>query len=102
MSATKLYFYTDCEKKIAPAIANCSCPAMVPSSPDFPDILRRIRDEMYLIKKDLARELGVRFLPVSGWGIRKIAASLLARAQFEGFCNRVVKQAKLGPEAVEP
>ena len=74
---------------------------MVQSSPNFLKSVWWIFDEMYLIQQDLFRDIGVSFSPVIGLEIRKIAASLLVRTQFEDFCNRMVKQEKLSPEVVE-
>jgi len=74
---------------------------MFQSTPEFPDIVRRVRAEMHLSQEDLARELGVSFSTVNRWENRKTVASRLARTQFEGFCNRMIKQGKLSREAME-
>jgi transcriptional regulator with XRE-family HTH domain len=49
-------------------------------------------------QEDLARQLGVSFATVNRWEAGKTSPSRLARAQFDGFCRRMVEAGKLNKE----
>jgi DNA-binding transcriptional regulator YiaG len=48
-----------------------------------------------LSQEGLARELGVSFATVNRWENSHVKPSKLARAQFDTFCLKMIKQGKL-------
>jgi DNA-binding transcriptional regulator YiaG len=48
-----------------------------------------------LSQEGLARELGVSFATVNRWENAQVKPSKLAKAQFETFCSKMIKQGKL-------
>jgi transcriptional regulator with XRE-family HTH domain len=71
---------------------------MSQSPPPFPELLRQIRSELGISQEDLSRKLGVSFATVNRWEAGKTSPSRLARAQFDGFCRRMVEAGKLKRE----
>lgn len=67
---------------------------------DFPALVKRVRDRLSLSQEDLARELGVSFSTVNRWENGKTKPIKVARIQFDGFCNKMIRQGKLDKEAL--
>jgi len=63
--------------------------------PDYPFLIKEIRQQLALSQEDLARELGVSYATVSRWENGQSKPSKLARVQFDAFCTRMIKQRKL-------
>ena len=62
---------------------------------DLPDLVKEIRSQLALSQEDLARQLGISFTTVNRWENGQVKPSKLARAQFDNFCAKMVKQGKL-------
>ncbi|RLB89200.1 MAG: transcriptional regulator [Deltaproteobacteria bacterium] len=62
---------------------------------DLPALVKEVRRQLGISQEDLARELGVSFATVNRWENGKSHPSKLARAQFDNFCNKMVRQGKL-------
>ncbi|WP_206081343.1 helix-turn-helix domain-containing protein [Mariprofundus ferrooxydans] len=61
----------------------------------FADLVRDVRKQLGLSQDQLAREIGVSFATINRWENGKTTPFKLARAQFDAFCSRMVKQGKL-------
>ncbi len=62
---------------------------------DLAALLKEVRKQLALSQEDLARELGVSFATVNRWENEKSKPSKLARAQFDNFCAKMIRQGKL-------
>jgi DNA-binding transcriptional regulator YiaG len=62
---------------------------------DLPALFKEVRKQLALSQEGLARELGVSFGTVNRWENAKVRPSQLAKAQFEAFCSKMIKQGKL-------
>jgi DNA-binding transcriptional regulator YiaG len=62
---------------------------------DLPALVKEVRRQLALSQEDLARKLGVSFATVNRWENAQVRPSKLARAQFEAFCSKMIKQGKL-------
>ena len=62
---------------------------------DLPALFKEVRRKLGLSQEGLARELGVSFATVNRWENAQVKPSQLARAQFEAFCSKMIKQGKL-------
>lgn len=62
---------------------------------DLPAFLKEVRSQLALSQEGLARELGVSFATVNRWENAQVKPSKLAKAQFETFCSKMIKQGKL-------
>ena len=58
-------------------------------------LVKEIRRQLTLSQEDLARELGVSFATVNRWGNSKSKPSKLAKAQFDNFCAKMIRQGKI-------
>ena len=58
-------------------------------------LLKEVRKQLALSQEDLARELGVSFATVNRWENEKSKPSKLAKAQFDNFCAKMIRQGKL-------
>ncbi len=61
----------------------------------FAALAKDIRKQLTLSQEDLARELGVSFATVNRWENEKSKPSKLARAQFDNYCAKMIRQGKL-------
>jgi putative transcriptional regulator len=62
---------------------------MKPVHPDYPSLVKEIRQQLSLSQEDLARELGVSYATVNRWENDQAKPSKLARAQLDAFCERM-------------
>lgn len=62
---------------------------------DFPQKVKAVREQLSISQEDLAREVGVSFATLNRWENGKTNPSKLARAQFEKFCARMIRNGKL-------
>ena len=62
---------------------------------NLPELVKEVRKQLALSQEDLARELGVSFATVNRWENGKSLPSKLAKAQFDSFCVKMVRQGKL-------
>jgi DNA-binding transcriptional regulator YiaG len=62
---------------------------------DLPVLVKEVRRQLSLSQEGLARELGVSFATVNRWENSHVKPSKLARAQFDTFCLKMIKQGKL-------
>jgi DNA-binding transcriptional regulator YiaG len=62
---------------------------------DLPALVKEVRRQLALSQEDLARELGVSFATVNRWENAKVKPSKLAKAQFDAFCKKMVRQGNL-------
>lgn len=62
---------------------------------DLPALFKKVRRQLALSQEGLARELRVSFTTVNRWENSQVKPSQLAKAQFETFCSRMIKQGKL-------
>ena len=62
---------------------------------DLPALSKEVRRQLALSQEGLARELGVSFATVNRWENSQVKPSQLAKAQFETFCSKMIKQGKL-------
>lgn len=62
---------------------------------DFVEVVKRVRRQLALSQEELARELGVSFATVNRWENGKSRPSKLAKAQFDNFCAKMVREGKL-------
>ena len=62
---------------------------------DLPGLVKEVRRQLALSQEDLARELGVSFATVNRWENGKSQPSKLAKAQFDNFCAKMIRQGKL-------
>ena len=61
----------------------------------FRALVKEVRKQLSLSQEDLARELGVSFATVNRWENGKSRPSKLAKAQFDNFCSKMLRQGKL-------
>lgn len=62
---------------------------------DIPALIKEVRRQLALSQEDLARGLGVSFATINRWENAQVKPSKLAKAQFETFCSKMIKQGKL-------
>jgi len=79
----------------APGIASRKDGSMARKKRDFGALAKEIRTQLELSQEDLARELGVSYSTVNRWENGRYRPSKMARAQFDAFCKKMVKQGKL-------
>jgi putative transcriptional regulator len=63
--------------------------------PDYPSLVKEVRRQLAISQEDLARELGVSYATVNRWENGQAKPSKLARAQLDGFCDRMVENGML-------
>ena len=57
--------------------------------PDYPALIKEVRQQLAISQEDLARELGVSYATVNRWENGQAKPSKLARAQLYAFCERM-------------
>jgi len=57
--------------------------------PDYPALVKEVRQQLSISQEDLARELGVSYATVNRWENGQAKPSKLARAQVDAFCERM-------------
>ena len=57
--------------------------------PDYPALIKEVRQQLAISQEDLARELGVSYATVNRWENGQAKPSKLARAQLDAFCERM-------------
>ncbi len=62
---------------------------------NLPALVKEVRRQLSLSQEDLARELGISFATVNRWENAQVRPSKLAKAQFDAFCSKMVRQGKL-------
>lgn len=62
---------------------------------DFSALVKDVRRQLELTQEELAHELGVSFATINRWENGKTIPFKLARAQFDAFCAKMIKQGKL-------
>jgi len=62
---------------------------MKPIHPNYPSLVKEVRQQLALSQEDLARELGVSYATVNRWENGQAKPSKLARAQLDAFCERM-------------
>ena len=62
---------------------------------NLPQFVKEVRRQLGKSQEDLARELGVSFATVNRWENGKSQPSKLARAQFDNYCAKMIRQGKL-------
>ena len=62
---------------------------------NLPELLKEVRGQLSLSQEDLARELGISFATVNRWENGLVKPSKLAKAQFDNFCAKMIRQGKL-------
>ena len=68
---------------------------MTERSKTFPELVREVRRQLGISQEELAHELGVSFATINRWENAKTTPFKLARAQFDNFCARMIRQRKL-------
>ncbi|HFQ82130.1 MAG TPA: XRE family transcriptional regulator [Desulfobacterales bacterium] len=68
---------------------------MTESSKTFPELVKEVRKQLGISQEELAHELGVSFATINRWENGKTTPFKLARAQFDNFCARMIRQRKL-------
>ncbi len=68
---------------------------MVNSPETFPELVREVRRQLAISQEELAHELRVSFATINRWENGKTTPFKLARAQFDSFCARMIRQGKL-------
>ncbi len=68
---------------------------MAKDKQNLPELVKEVRKQLEISQEDLARELGVSFATVNRWENGKSRPSKLARAQFDNFCAKMIRQGKL-------
>ncbi len=68
---------------------------MTETSRTFPELVKEVRRQLGISQEELAHELGVSFATINRWENGKTTPFKLARAQFNSFCDKMVKQGKL-------
>ncbi|MDL1958756.1 MAG: helix-turn-helix domain-containing protein [Deltaproteobacteria bacterium] len=68
---------------------------MTKSSKTFPELVKEVRRQLVISQEELAHELGVSFATINRWENGKTTPFKLARAQFEAFCEKRIKQNRL-------
>ena len=62
---------------------------------NLPELVKEIRRQLALSQEDLARKLGISFATVNRWENGQVKPSKLAKAQFDNFCAKMIRQGKL-------
>ena len=68
---------------------------MAINNQNLPELVKEVRKQLTLSQEDLARKLGISFATVNRWENGKSQPSKLAKAQFDNFCARMIRQGKL-------
>ncbi len=68
---------------------------MVIDDQNLPELVKEVRRQLALSQENLARELSISFATVNRWENGRVKPSKLAKAQFDNFCAKMVKQGKL-------
>jgi len=68
---------------------------MVKKEKDFPSLIKEVRKQLGISQESIAREIGISFATVNRWENGKAIPSNLAKAQFDSFCSKMVRQGKL-------
>jgi len=68
---------------------------MKPIHPNYPSLVREVRQQLAFSQEDLARELGVSYATVNRWENGVSKPSKLALAQLDAFCGRMVEDGRL-------
>ncbi len=68
---------------------------MATDEQNLPELVKEVRRQLGISQEGLARDLGVSFATVNRWENGKSQPSKLARAQFDNFCARMIRQRKL-------
>ncbi len=68
---------------------------MTNSTETFPELVKEVRRQLEISQEELAHELGVSFATINRWENGKTSPFKLARAQFDNFCARMIRQGKL-------
>ena len=61
----------------------------------FPELVREVRRQLGISQEELAHELGVSFATINRWENGKTTPFKLARAQFDAFCKKMMRQDRL-------
>lgn len=67
---------------------------------EFPKLVREVRRQLGISQAELARELRVSFATVNRWENGRTTPFRLARAQFDAFCDKMVKRRRLNLEQI--
>jgi len=59
------------------------------------ELVKEIRRQLSMSQEDLARALGISFATVNRWENGLVKPSKLAKAQFDNFCAKMIRQGKL-------
>ncbi len=62
---------------------------------NLPELVKEVRRQLALSQENLARELSISFATVNRWENGRVKPSKLAKAQFDNFCAKMIKQGKL-------
>lgn len=62
---------------------------------NFQELVKEVRNQLKMSQEDIARALGVSFATVNRWENGKTMPFKLARAQFDAFCNKMIRTGKL-------
>ena len=68
---------------------------MTGSPKTFPELVKEVRRQLGISQEELAHELGVSFATINRWENGKTMPFKLARAQFDNFCAKMIRQGKL-------
>ncbi len=68
---------------------------MVIDDQNLPELVKEVRRQLALSQENLARELSISFATVNRWENGRVKPSKLAKAQFDNFCAKMIKQGKL-------
>lgn len=61
----------------------------------FPEILKRIRNEIHYTQEQLARELNVSFSTINRWEKGHTVPSVLAKMRLRDFCKAHLKDIEI-------
>ena len=62
---------------------------------NLPALVKEIRRQLGISQEELAHELRVSFATINRWENGKSQPSKLAKAQFDNFCAKMIRQGKL-------
>ncbi|MFH1673361.1 MAG: helix-turn-helix transcriptional regulator [Pseudomonadota bacterium] len=62
---------------------------------NLPELVKEVRRQLALSQEGLARDLGISFATVNRWENGQVKPSKLAKAQFDNFCAKMIRQGKL-------
>jgi putative transcriptional regulator len=68
---------------------------MTSDNQSFRMVVKEVRKQLAISQEDLAHKLGISFATVNRWENGKSQPSRLARAQFDSFCAKMIRQGKL-------